>query len=278
MVSQDDYEPSSEQLQQFRENLEEIEIFLGRNFDSQPGLDMVPEEVEVPFAGKYASKGHNIVLNPAGVDYDDYFIDEDRLEQSELDKGRVAEGLESLKSKTEEDVRYEELSHAMMAEELGVSEPQFGREDLSPEDFLTDPLKEEAPVYIVEGFADFCRSYLSDTMSWRDTENILGFLMENNKLSEGPVSIEVRDSAETYVGHLFFRSYNGENSLEDTLSVAFENPREHGDLREVVETVENGGLDYDEDTWKFAKELLEETPEEDRGLERLIETVKSTMK
>lgn len=260
-------EPGEDRSTTFRENMGDVEVFLGREFEDEPGLIIVPEQLDVPYTGKYVPKGHNIVHNPHGLVEDEYEVNERGVRGTDIDADRLSRGINSMQTKTEEDVLQEELFHAKMAEELGYSKPDYDEEDLEPQDFFTDPLGQNVPGYLIEGFADFCRSYLSDNRSLADTENIVGFYREKEKFSGNSSEQGLHNIVEAYVGHLLFRSINQQEPLDTTLEIALEDPSQWEDMSAVVQEIESGDVDYDERIWSYAKDHMQNYESEDPAKE-----------
>lgn len=254
-------EPREELQKIYEESVQDVETFTGSNFKEIPDFYEPADNEKTNFDGFY-SPYRNMII-----------IDTEQMEKLQKQKAHnpnepeyVKEFREAMMSVGEREAITEELLHAKQDQEFGYNffnfiNDQFwgligSNKGLSQADYAT------------EGFADFGLSYLTDH-SLESTEQQLeatiefrenfepGLLSKLPLIGGNMVERGHEHLCERYVGHLFYRSFNEDHSLDETLDLAFDPPH-YGDLPEVFDRIEQSDVNYNDSLYEHAENHLRE--------------------
>ncbi|EGQ43669.1 MAG: hypothetical protein J07AB43_16600 [Candidatus Nanosalina sp. J07AB43] len=253
-------EPDEEQLELYEEAAEEVEIFIGRDFEEVPELFITDESENPDFDAFYMPYRNKVLFNPKHME---------AIRDQEEDKDvpeYLKEFQEASTSIDERAALIEELIHAKQDQEFGYNFTNWANDQIWG--LLGSEKRMAQADYATEGFADFAISFLTDH-TLEESETYLESTIqvaEDGKpspISKVPfmgsdiIQKGLDHTVQRYVGHLFYRSFNEEHSLEETLDLAFDPPH-YEDLSEVFQTIEEGTIDYSEDLLEYAENHMRE--------------------
>jgi hypothetical protein len=255
-------DPDEELEATYREAVDDIETFTGREFVEVPDLQVVAGDSprQLFEDGVYFEDSNSIVLDPSNIERD--AVSESGWKPLDFLGEKMSEF-------EEEDILLEELAHGIQDQHNGVTNYEHGpRENLKRWAGLENGSRQAE--FASEGFADYVTGYLGKqnleitgaavkvSKMMKDQEEQQGWL--TGKLSGRPEvgGMSLDHTTERYIGNLFYRALEHQEGHEAVMETALDSPPHYGNLGEVFQMIEGADISRDQEIYEFAKQHTKE--------------------